>query len=188
MLLVLIFKTLLHNPRPFWANTDIHPEKCSDEFGDPSGHSFCAAYFMTYLYFRFIWQWAFGKNKNRASFDLEMQRNMGLKEYAGLIIGAIVLNGIHITMELSRMFLGMHSANQVILGSSMGMWTALTAVFVLRPYFEYYVYSLIRTQDLHSQRRANKIILGTVSTIALLVIVIIVVLYFTIFERYVIPT
>ena len=69
MLLITIFKTLLHNPRPFWANPDIKPEDCSKEWGDPSGHSFCAAYFMTYLYFRFIWTWAFGGNGSRDSLE-----------------------------------------------------------------------------------------------------------------------
>ena len=61
---------------------------------------------------------------------------LGPLQYCVLVMTAIIMLGIHITMELSRMYLGMHAANQVILGASLGTWTALVAVFVLHPYFD----------------------------------------------------
>lgn len=107
---VLIFKLCLENPRPFWLNSEIVPDHCSDAFGNPSGHSFNASYFMTFLFFRFVWRWVIGKGK------------LNGKLLAILIICAMFLAGVHIVMEISRMYLGMHSANQILLGSSMGTW------------------------------------------------------------------
>ena len=107
---VLIFKLCMQNPRPFWLNSEIKPDHCSDNFGNPSGHSFNAAYFMTFLYFRFVWRWAFGRGFPKG------------KLFAVLVITSLLLAAVHICMEVSRMFLGMHSANQIILGASMGTW------------------------------------------------------------------
>ena len=53
VLVVIILKNMIHDPRPYWANGEISPEECSSSFGDPSGHAFCAGYFTTYLYFTF---------------------------------------------------------------------------------------------------------------------------------------
>lgn len=48
------FKNIHHSPRPFWLSEEIRPQKCSDEFGNPSGHSLIASHFAMYLFFSFV--------------------------------------------------------------------------------------------------------------------------------------
>lgn len=95
--------------------------------------------------------------------------------------------GVHITMELSRMYLGMHAANQVLLGAAMGSWTALVAVFVLRPHFESYVTSLRESQDLNADRRKNRVVLGSVIGISAATVITFIVVYFIVVVPYKLP-
>ena len=52
--LAILFKNFYRYPRPFWVFADIKVQECSSSFGDPSGHSFCAGFFITYIYFTWI--------------------------------------------------------------------------------------------------------------------------------------
>lgn len=47
--LVAILKLFHHEPRPFWENSAITPDKCYVQFGNPSGHAICATFFASYL-------------------------------------------------------------------------------------------------------------------------------------------
>ena len=48
------FKNLHHSPRPFWLSDKIRAQKCSDEFGNPSGHALLASHFAMFLFFTFV--------------------------------------------------------------------------------------------------------------------------------------
>jgi hypothetical protein len=73
-------------------------------------------------------------------------------------------------MELSRMYLGMHAANQVLLGASMGTWTAMVSVFVLLPYFEAYCGHLKDTSDTATMTSLNRKVLLAFAIIAVVYI------------------
>ena len=101
-----------------------------------------------------------------------------------LIVSAVVMLGIHITMELSRMYLGMHSANQVILGAALGTWTAIIAAFVLQPRFEYYVAQLMDNQPTLNLNKQSLYIFLVLCAQAAISIIIITVLYLTVYSNY----
>jgi membrane-associated phospholipid phosphatase len=47
-----LVKTFVADPRPFWDYDSVQTfNKCSLEFGNPSGHAFCALFFCIYLYY-----------------------------------------------------------------------------------------------------------------------------------------
>lgn len=106
---------------------------------------------------------------------------MGPKQMGVLAFGAIVLFGAHIVMELSRMYLGMHAANQVLLGASMGTWTAGVGVFVLLPYFEAYNVHLRDAIDTDSLKSVNKILMIVMTSLAIGTVIMIAIMDSTIF-------
>lgn len=132
VVIIIILKNSIHNPRPFWAAEEIHPEECSASFGDPSGHAYCSGYFVTYLYFTFIWPVFYTNNFQK----------MTIWRWAGLVSTGIISLLAMITMDISRIYLGMHAINQVLFGSQAGIWTAVMALWVLRPSFENFMKEL----------------------------------------------
>ena len=48
--IAVLFKDLYRNPRPFWVFDELYNNECSASFGDPSGHSFMCACFLSYIY------------------------------------------------------------------------------------------------------------------------------------------
>jgi len=113
---------------------------------------------------------------------------MGPKQIGILAFSAIVLLGAHIVMELSRMYLGMHAANQVILGASMGTWTAGVGVFVLLPYFEAYNVHLRDAIDTDSLKSGSKILMIVMTSLAIGTIIMVAIMDSTIFQQYEIPS
>jgi len=79
-------KNMHHSPRPFWDNyysnkpgdgKGIYPGKCPSQFGNPSGHSICAAYFSMYIFFAYIYRNdldQINRPLNYSQMDLESQR------------------------------------------------------------------------------------------------------------------
>jgi membrane-associated phospholipid phosphatase len=92
-------KLLFADPRPFWYTTNILQLewKCPGQFGNPSGHSRDAAIFYYILIY-----------------DILLRRG-GL----GYWWTAIVF--VWVSVPFSRLYLGAHSSNQVILGLLIGL-------------------------------------------------------------------
>jgi len=97
-----IFKIIYGNPRPFWLDTSISLA-CDGGFGNPSGHSFSSS--ACYLSFWHILT------------DIKYFENK--KIFRGITLIFAVL--MFLTIMLSRVFLGVHSVNQVIYGCSLGV-------------------------------------------------------------------
>ena len=94
-----LLKIIYRNPRPFFENKSIRKE-CDGGFGNPSGHAMLSI--CSYLcFFQLIFE--------------EFNLNFVLK-----IILFVVVNLIIILIGISRIFLGVHSINQIIYGYLIG--------------------------------------------------------------------
>ena len=97
-----ILKIIYSNPRPFWIETSIK-KVCDGGFGNPSGHSFCS--FSIYLsLWNIIIEKPFFENKKILK-----------------IILFIIFFLFSFLIALSRIFLSVHSINQILFGSLLGI-------------------------------------------------------------------
>ena len=95
-----LLKLRYHGARPFWSADAVQAFHCTTQYGNPSGHAMTA--FCAGLLF------AFSQEK---------------KVKAGAIGLALVFGSV---VAYSRLFLGVHSLNQVLFGGLIGVWIALT--------------------------------------------------------------
>jgi membrane-associated phospholipid phosphatase len=100
-----LLKILYGNPRPFWKDPSLF-KSCDGGFGNPSGHSFTSS--TVYLSF---WQLM-------TDYPFFINSTIGFTLKIVLLILAILLI---ITIMLTRIFLGVHSVNQVLYGASLGI-------------------------------------------------------------------
>jgi membrane-associated phospholipid phosphatase len=109
------FKLVYADPRPFMITDKIKPIGCYSEYGNPSGHSWAS---MTFPIVLFLDQF---HGKDQTS-----------KSWFAYIISLIL--GIYwaITIPFTRYLLGVHSLDQIVFGSILGFWTALTCHFIAR--------------------------------------------------------
>eukprot|EP00347_Sterkiella_histriomuscorum_P014189 403361826 len=118
-----ILKSLYHEPRPFWVSSDIKPQKCRTDFGNPSGHSMATSFFWVSLYLHYYFEVGQRKKINTI-FCTAYIVKMALT--ATLIIFLMF-------MALSRVYLGEHSYNQVFYGTQLGVYFAVTLHFIVKP-------------------------------------------------------
>jgi len=111
------------NKRPFWEENSLYKGLCEGGFGNPSGHSIIT----TFLYLSLF---IYYKETKRLK-----------KRYIILIIILLFCFFWIIMMILSRIILGMHSVNQVIYGSTLGVIVSLFIFIVFKihrmPVYEY---------------------------------------------------
>ena len=97
-MIIIFFKNLFHQARPYWAFGGIDANECSTAFGNPSGHALCVAYFVPYMFFRFF-------NRKLNTDDRSPLKMFALGFMAFFSISCIVF------MCYSRVILGMHAIN-----------------------------------------------------------------------------
>ena len=104
---------LFRQPRPFWVNPDVQMLEwnCYTEYGSPSGHSALVIVLLDFLV-RFTFRWS--------------QKLLRVRWLLYFLIFCFEL-----LVMFSRVYLGMHSINQVILGLMIG-------VYSLIPYYLYF--------------------------------------------------
>jgi membrane-associated phospholipid phosphatase len=111
-----ILKIFYLNPRPFWLKNEIKIN-CECSYGNPSGHSFmCFAIYLS------LW-------KVCTNFDYFK------KDFKGKIIKKIFLVVIILFcffILISRIYLNVHSINQIIYGSSLGISLFFYYFYVLK--------------------------------------------------------
>lgn len=98
-----VMKLLYHNPRPYWNEPSLFSGSCDGGFGNPSGHAYTSTF--TYLgFFRLLSKTSFFANK-----------------FVYKVILFVVALFFIITIVLSRVYLAMHSINQILYGSLLGL-------------------------------------------------------------------
>ena len=105
-------KIAYHSPRPFWASPDVQAWGCSQEFGNPSGHAGVSMGLMLMGVFD-IW----------STFKVHVFWKV-----------VMLLSGVIWTLSIgySRLYLGVHGLNQVLLGWCIGTWFGFTWHFCVR--------------------------------------------------------
>ena len=118
LIFVLHFHSLMKiwygNVRPYWEKESLFKQICDGGFGNPSGHSISSVYLYLTL-FIYI----------RETKKLE-------KKYLLQIILFLMFLTFIILIILSRLILGIHSINQVIYGSVLGLFTTLIVVYIFQ--------------------------------------------------------
>ena len=108
-------KILYADPRPFWSSDDILAMKCSSQYGNPSGHS-TVPWGMSMLV------------------ALDFTENFVTDPILSALIRISALF-FGFSVSYSRVFLGVHSLNQIFFGAQLGLWTAFTMHYVIREPF-----------------------------------------------------
>ena len=93
------------------------PIKCSAAFGNPSGHS-SASSLIAFVVFMDVFH---GKSDHRKIFT-KLQYTLG-------ITLALYWAG---TIPYTRFLMGVHSLDQIVYGTSLGIWEGLFCHFVVR--------------------------------------------------------
>lgn len=125
---IFILKVGQTMPRPFWVNKEIKPSKCYYEFGNPSGHALMAVFFALYLFVRVEYplpDMRLGKEPREGN-TTRMGHFAKFIVFLILVIGAILVG-------YSRFILGVHSVDQVLYGSILGVWTLLMCLWLINP-------------------------------------------------------
>ena len=111
LILDLHFHSLLKiwygNTRPYWEDPELFKGICDGGFGNPSGHSISSVYLYSTLFF-YLYQTKRLKNKTITKVMLFL---------FFLVYTILIL--------LSRLILGIHSINQIMYGSVLGLFTSL---------------------------------------------------------------
>ena len=111
-----IMKLIYNDPRPFWLNSILFQGKCETSYGNPSGHSLIGFYFylsLTYYLCKSIF-----------------------KQYNSFIKFSIYLFSFLFAAltAFSRLVLGVHSLDQVLYGSFLGIFAFLIFTFTFKLY------------------------------------------------------
>jgi len=145
-----IIKLNEHDPRPFWVSDDVQAFSCSNQYGNPSGHCFtCLGIPLA------IWL-------DYNAYSIKNPDAKWTAWYWRLLAFAFVL-AFPATISYSRMFLGVHSLNQVLYGFSLGLWFAITSEFLIRERLMELVKNLI---DMKEDRLLRLFLLSFVLLVA----------------------
>lgn len=113
-------KLLYHEPRPYMISLNILPMTCSRHFGNPSGHSSCAS-MVAFALFLDIFH---GKPHDK--------KDLKVYSWVAWVLGLLAAITWSALMPVSRYFLGAHSLDQIVYGTTLGLWGALTSHFLVR--------------------------------------------------------
>ena len=113
-----VTKLYYHQARPFWASSDVKAFGCSTQYGNPSGHSLTSMGAALFLWLDY--------NQNAQNKEGQFY-NMYTRVF--LFIVAITFG---LSIGYSRLFLGVHSLNQLLFGWLLGIWIACTVHFIFK--------------------------------------------------------
>ena len=129
-----ITKLAYHDPRPFWVDTDIQAFSCSSQYGNPSGHSSTSVGMLC-----LVW--------------LEIATSAVPPLWLKCLTLPVAM-GMGASIMYSRLFLGVHSIDQVVYGAILGIWVALLAHFCCREFFFSEIEGLLENKIREYQHRA----------------------------------
>ena len=136
-------KMLYHQPRPYFVDDDINSlDKCSAEYGNPSGHSLFSAAFFMFIYLD-IWHIESSDRKN----------NKG--KWLLSLFGSV---SMFILIGFARLYVGAHSMNQILYGWLLGVWLAFYTHYCLRQTIIDHIELLLEKQQRYQQRKNFNII------------------------------
>lgn len=117
-LLMNVTKLYYHQARPFWASPDVQAFGCEMQYGNPSGHSIMSMGIALLLWFDYNHT---AQNQEGNLFNIYVR-----------VFFLIIAVTFGLTIGYSRLFLGVHSMNQILFGWLLGTWMAFTCHFIFR--------------------------------------------------------
>ncbi|KAM3138759.1 hypothetical protein pb186bvf_009138 [Paramecium bursaria] len=122
-------KNIYHQPRPYWIQSEISGLDCNTEYGKPSGHA------QTSVMMIFLLQFIYYPKTQIWSADKTIRMRVKIMIF--------VLQCVTIFMiGLSRVYLGVHSIGQVLLGWCFGIY----CVFVYEEYIHELFYNYMKSE------------------------------------------
>lgn len=118
--LISYFKLAYHDPRPYMILSTITPNKCSVGFGNPSGHSHASSTFAVVLFLDVF---------HGAQIGSSIERYFSKTIYYLSLALAIFWAA---SIPYTRFVMGVHSLDQIIFGSTLGLWSGFTMHFLVR--------------------------------------------------------
>jgi len=116
-----VLKMIYAQPRPYQAYAQIFPlGECPQDFGRPSGHAMVGLVLYACIY------WLCIHRQNEADFEEESkyQRHLRIRNVTFVLTIALIF-----CIGLSRVYLGVHSFGQVLLGWSYGIIFMVLAIY-----------------------------------------------------------
>ena len=115
---MITLKAAHHGPRPFWhSGTEVQGFHCSTQYGNPSGHTLTSFSCLLLPWLDYY------TNFNKTDSVLAKPLVKIVLLILALTWGCLI--------AFSRMYLGVHSLDQVLYGALVGIWVALTMHFVV---------------------------------------------------------
>ena len=122
-----LMKLIYNDPRPFWLNTILFQGKCETSYGNPSGHSLISFYFFL----------SFGYYLSKINYIKSNKIYKSIIYFTAFILATLI--------AFSRLALGVHSLDQVLYGSLIGIIFFIIFTFSfkfydmpLKHYLKYY--------------------------------------------------
>ena len=125
--LINVTKIAYHNPRPYMVDNDVVPYGCSHEWGNPSGHSLFASGFFFFMFLDIF-----------HSHDKHVEPSNLI--YALTLIGTLAITFL---IGFARLYVGVHSIDQIIFGWMLGFWIAFYFHICLRNRVLYHINRII---------------------------------------------
>ena len=125
--LITYLKLIYHDPRPYFTSDNVTAMSCSRGYGNPSGHCLITA-----SVYGALWFLLFIRNDKKQ--HTLFPKKWMLISCKWLSFSLILL--LIILTFFSRLYLGVHSLNQTIYGTLLGLWVVYTFGFVLIPYLD----------------------------------------------------
>lgn len=136
-----VVKIIYHDPRPYWVSDSVNAYECYSEYGNPSGHSMMAILFFGMMWHQYIWKWVengqvkalsywqkeqFQMNENliKNGLDLEkiQENQVASSKTCKFFLFSILTLLVIFFILFGRIYLGMHSYNEVFLGVVYGFY------------------------------------------------------------------
>ncbi len=109
--MLMCFKSIWHDPRPYMVNTRIKPLEGYAEYGNPSGHVYMGYILISYGMEQYVYHHKLWINCEQCATHKNNRNWMRVVHFL-LVFGVII----------SRMYLGMHSFNQCLLSLALGIF------------------------------------------------------------------
>lgn len=139
--LISILKMIYHDPRPYWVTKTVENFECYTEFGNPSGHSLAAVVVFGMFWHKHIWSWVergqvkalnywqkeqvqMNENliKDRPENEQAQGEELSSSRSCRFFLFTILTLLVVFFILFGRIYLGMHSYNEVFLGFVYGFY------------------------------------------------------------------
>lgn len=139
-------KLAIAHPRPYMINSNIIPVSCSKAFGTPSGHSSSSMMFAIIVFMDIFHSKSLPYARTRS--------NYGWMSY---IVTLILVAYWAMSIPFTRFILGAHSLDQILFGTSLGIWQGIIMHFVVRDNLIEHIEELFEKMNLKTRLNMQKI-------------------------------